>query len=323
MKKTVAILLILGILFSFAACGEPEYAHGSEKTVMKLGDHKVSEELYRYFLLNTMDEMADGDKTFFDGTDREEKIKELEQKTLDCLKEYYAVIDLAKKCKITLTDREKEALHAAMEGTKSSFEDDAAYKEALEKSYLSEYVAYCLYYNEELYGVLYDVMSQSGDYFSTKNGDILKYAKENFYFCRQFVVSTEDTKGDTEAKAKAEDIRQRLVAGENPADILKDYERDAKVAGAYYCFAESEDYLALDEAAVKKMKTGEISAIREDGYGFHIVMRLEADEEYLEENLTDTVFESYCMHQIKLKMKEISDGYKVEYKNKKSPERYR
>ncbi len=323
MKKIVVILLMLGILFSLAACGEPEYAHGSEKTVLKLGEHKVSEELYRYFLLNTMDEMAEDDKMFFEGADRDEKIKELEKKTLDCLKEYYAVVDLAKKSKITLTDKEKEALHAAMESTKGSFEDEAAYQKALEDSYLSEYVAYCLYYNEELYGVLYDVMSQSGDYFSTKSADILKYARENFYFCRQFVVSTEDTKGDSEAKAKAEDIRQRLLAGEDAADILKEYENDPKVAGAYYCFADSEDYLALDEEAVMKMKAGEISEIREDGYGFHIIMRLEVDGEYLEDNLTGTVFESYCMHQIKLQMKKISDGYKVEYKNKKAPESYR
>lgn len=323
MKKALAILLMAGILFSFAACGEPEYAHGSEKTVLKLGDHKISEEMYRYFLLNTMDEMADGDKMFFEGADREEKIKELEEKTLDCLKEYYAVVDLAKKSKISLTDKEKDSLHSAMESTKAEFEDEASYKAALEESYLSEYVAYCLYYNEALYSVLYDVMSQSGSYFSTKSEDILKYAKENFYFCRQFVVSTEDTEGDTEAKDKAESIRARLLAGEAPADILADYEQDDKVAGAYYCFADSEDYLALDEAAVMKMKAGEISEIREDGYGFHIIMRLEVDGEYLEDNLTGTVFESYCMHQIKLRMSEISDGYKVEYKNKKAPESYK
>ena len=103
MKKVVLILLALCAILTLCACNSPSYAHGSKKTVLTLGKNKVSEEFYRYFLLNTMAEMADGDAKYFEGNDREEKLAELEKRTLKALKEYYAVLDLAKKLKITLT----------------------------------------------------------------------------------------------------------------------------------------------------------------------------------------------------------------------------
>ena len=323
MKKIIAILLALCAILTLCACNSPSYAHGSKKTVLTLGKNKVSEEFYRYFLLNTMAEMADGDAKYFEGNDREEKLAELEKRTLKALKEYYAVLDLAKKLKITLTGAEEDSVHVAMKAMRAEFDTDAEYEKALADTYLSEYVAYALYYNESVYTALYDVTSRSGEEFSTDGTDILRYAKKNFYFCRQIVVETEDVEGDFDALYKAEAIRSRLLDGEDPAVIMQDYEDDVTVVGGYYCYAKSEDYAALNEDAVAAMKEGEISEIRKDGYGFHILMRLEPDAEYLEENLSGTVFESYCMHQLTLLLEEISDGYEVAYKNKKEPESYK
>ena len=323
MKKILALLLAIMFVMSLAACGEPDYAHGSTKTVLKLGDHKVSEELYRYFLLNTMDEMADGDKAYFEGEKREERLSLLDKRVIERLGQYFSVLDLAKELKIELTGKEKEAIWAEMESIRASFADEAEYQKGLEQTYLSEYVAYLMYQNEVVYSVLYEVMSQSGKHFSTKSEDILRFAKKNFYFCRQIVVETLDTKGDVDAKQKAEAILGRLNDGEDVAKVMEDYEKDGTVMDGYYCYAEGEDYSALDEAAVAKMKVGEISELREDGYGFHIILRLEMDDAYLEENLTDSVFESYCMRQINIRLAEIAEGYKVEYKNKKAPESYK
>ena len=321
MKKLLAILLVLATFVSLLACGSTQYAHGSEKVVLKLGDHKVTEEIYRYFLLNTMDEMLAKDENCFTGSAREASVAKLEKSVLEDLMQYYAIIDLAKKLGVEMTESEKASLDTAMEELKAECEDEQSYKEELEKVYLSEYVAYSLYCNESLYTMLYEVMSQTGKYFSTEGSDIKKYAKENFVFCRQIVVKDED---DAEgAKEKADQIRERLLNKETPADVLADYEQDETVVGAYYCFAKSEDFAALDEVAVQKMKIGEISAVSEDDYGFHVVIREAADEKYLEENLADSVFESYCMHHLSLELETIMKGYKVSYKDKKEPEQYR
>ena len=64
MKKIFAMLLVLGSMLTLFGCGDKEYAHGSKETVLEIGSHSVPEELYRYFLLNTMDEMTSADGTY-------------------------------------------------------------------------------------------------------------------------------------------------------------------------------------------------------------------------------------------------------------------
>ena len=126
-----------------------------------------------------------------------------------------------------------------------------------------------------------------------------------------------------EAREKAEAIKDRLDHGDDPARILEDYFEDETVAGAYYCFAESEDFSALDEELVKNMEIGEVSEITVDSYGYHIILRTPTDEGHLQEYLGETVFESYCMHQLNLLLDAIKADYKVTYQTKRAPEDYR
>lgn len=323
MKKIFAMLLVLCSMLTLFGCGDKEYAHGSEETVLKIGSHSVPEELYRYFLLNTMDEMISADKECFTGADKNAAYAELDARVLAALKDYYSILDLAKEMGVSLTDDEKKAADDNMQSLRDDCESDEDYQKGLESAYLSEYVAYSLGYNELLYSAVYQTAAHTGKYFNVDGDTVLQFARENFLFCRQFVVKTEDPIGDTQAQVKAEAIHARLKAGEDAAAILKDYESDDKVVGAYYCFAKTEDFLALDEEAVALMEPGQISDIRMDGEGFHIIIRLAPDEEYLDENLTEGVFESYCMHQLVLMQNEIKDAYEVRYINKKTPESYR
>jgi parvulin-like peptidyl-prolyl isomerase len=178
-------------------------------------------------------------------------------------------------------------------------------------------------HNELLYTAIYQTAAETGKYFAVDGNTVQDFAKKNFLFCRQFVIKTDAPATDTEAQVKAESIYARLKAGEDAAAILRDHESDDKVVGAYYCFAETEDFAALSEDAVALLEPGEISDVRMDGEGFHIIVRLEADDEYLDENLTEGVFESYCMHQLTLMQNEIKDAYEVRYINKKTPDSYR
>ena len=50
MKKIFAMLLVLCSMLTLFGCGDKEYAHGSEETVLEIGSHSVPEELYRYFV---------------------------------------------------------------------------------------------------------------------------------------------------------------------------------------------------------------------------------------------------------------------------------
>lgn len=323
MKRIVSILLVLAAIAGLCACGESEYKRGNTETVLELGSHSVPEELYRYFLLHTMDEMIAKDKDCFSGKDAASAYDELDERVIASLKDYYSVLDLADEMGVSLTDKEEQSAKDNIKSLKAECKDEEEYEKALKAQYLSEYVAYKLGYNEVLYGAIYKTAAETGKYFAVDGTTVEEYAKQNFLFCRQFVIKSEDPVKDTDAQVKAEAIQARLLAGEDAAKILKDYEEDEKVVGGYYCFATTEDFAALDEDAVAAMKPGDVSEIRMDGQGFHIIIRLEADEEYLEENLMQGVFESYCMNQLVQMQNKIKNEYTVEYVNKKSPEDYR
>ena len=71
------------------------------------------------------------------------------------------------------------------------------------------------------------------------------------------------------------------------------------------------------------MEIGEVTDIRMDGSSYQIVVRTEMDEAYLKEHLSDTVFESYCMHRLNLMLQKISDNYTVTFLDTREPEEYR
>lgn len=309
------------MLLGLCAC--KNYDHGSEEIVLKLGNNKVTEEVYRYFLLTAMDAFADGDAKYYAGDDRAEKLAALNEQVISDLKQYYSVRDFAKQHDIELTRKQKKEIKKAMQDLRDGYKSDKQYKADLESMYLSEYMTYSMFYYESLYSALYEAVSENDKYFPLDADTVIKYAKENFIFCRQIVVTSKDAYGDGDAIEKAQKIRDRLLDGETAVDVLNDYLQDETVAGVYYCFSETEDYTALDEKSIMEMKIGDVSDIRSNGSNYQIVVRTDVDEKYLKEHASDTVFESYCMHRLNLLLKKISDNYTVTFIDDREPEEYR
>lgn len=321
MKKILSLLLVFLMLLGLCSC--KKYEHGSEEVVLKLGENKVTEEVYRYFLLSAMDAFADGDAKYYVGEDREERLAELNEQVISDLKRYYSVRDFAKQYDIELTRKQKKELKEAMQDLRDGYKSDKQYKADLAGMYLSEYMTYSMFYYESLYSAIYKAVSQEDKFFPLDDDTVMDYAGENFIFCRQIVVTSKDAHGNGEAIEKAQKIRDRLLNGETAVDVLGDYLKDETVAGVYYCFAETEDYTTLDEEAIMNMEIGEVSDIFSDGNGFQIIVRTDVDEKYLKEHVSDTVFESYCMHRLNLLLQKISDNYTVTYVDTREPEDYR
>jgi len=80
-----------------------------------------------------------------------------------------------------------------------------------------------------------------------------------------------------QAKAKAEEIRERLMKGEDFCKLAEEHSEDpgsAKACGEIGFFAKG-NLVAPYEAAALSLKTGEISPITESEYGYHIIQLIE------------------------------------------------
>jgi parvulin-like peptidyl-prolyl isomerase len=94
------------------------------------------------------------------------------------------------------------------------------------------------------------------------------------------MVDRNDPVKQAQALERIKELHERLLAGEDFAELAKEYSEDALSAplGGDLGFIEVDD---LDEAyreAVENLEKGEMSGIVESGYGYHIIELLDRKE---------------------------------------------
>ncbi|WP_426493115.1 peptidylprolyl isomerase [Hymenobacter sp. 102] len=103
-------------------------------------------------------------------------------------------------------------------------------------------------------------------YYSTEVevGQIVKLAKTN-------------SKAKQEAQTKLNDIRARIVAGEDFATLAKQYSQDpgSAVEGGYLGFFKRRELVPEYEAAALRLEPGGLSPIVESQFGFHLIQLIE------------------------------------------------
>ena len=106
--------------------------------------------------------------------------------------------------------------------------------------------------------------------------------------------TTGETRTEEEAKAMAQEVLDRLNAGENFEDVMNEVSEDPGLASYPngYVFVEGQMLEPFYEAAIE-LQEGEVSGLVETTAGFHIIKRIpldyEAQLEYYRDELTSTM----------------------------------
>ena len=304
-KKTLAIILCALMVMSVASCGE------DTSWVLKTDKTTVSSGMYMYHLISAYSNafyiVEDNTKNIFTQT--------VDGERADLWMEKYA----------------QESARFAI-AVKESFEKEGLTLDEATQAYIKQYADYYWSYSSAAYtanGINYDtlqeaisidfMMSQLFEHIYGKGGakeipteEIKKGLAENFVKIKEIPISLAAVTGDMRSeelqatlKAKAEEYKTRIEAGEKIEDLIKEhYDYEMKLAAEEYETTLDEllkdskgevdtdfvvvsenntNYTENEKTEIFKLETGDVTFVVEKEY-IRVIQRFDIleDDSYLE-----------------------------------------
>ncbi len=314
MKKIICLLLAVIMLSTLLiSCGDkvaklPTAENG--KTVFTLGGEKIKYDYVRYVYLNTKADMEYGeDENYWENNP--EAFNELKEATLNTIAHNRAIAMLGEKYKISLTDKEKNAVNDTLMELKK---DKNGWKEAKAENFLTDYSFAYLQRFSILWGKTYDyVTSPESGIIKSDDKTVLEDIPVNFRNIRYVYIGYDETNKAAKS-ARAEEVLAKANAGESFVQLIKDYGEDTTMAkyidiGYYYTVGSINPTV---ETEADKLGFGEISPIIDVKDGFFIVQRAEIDLEYADKNI-EIFVEYYLGRKFNEMVAEIEKNMKMEF----------
>ncbi len=264
MKQVKLIPLLLLLVILLTACG-------GSGSVMTVEGVDISYDTYRYFYLNYKAQDADATE------------EELHQSVVDAISTDVAITLLAQEQNVGLNKQERKAVDDYVEATIANYGGKTAYLEALEKNYLTEDLFSYLYSQQMLENKL-------REYYYLEMNDLIKSddatfeadLKENFMAAKQVLIRHDNGSSKEANKALAEGILTKALAGEDFDSLIEQYSEDTSAASGYvYHFTYGQMVQGFEDAVSETAVGSVCSYVAESEAGYHVVMRVEMDAEYV------------------------------------------
>ncbi|MBQ4545507.1 MAG: peptidylprolyl isomerase [Oscillospiraceae bacterium] len=330
MKKTKIISLLLAAAMLVTMLSGCSLFGG--KTVMKIGDNSISEEIYsaalayadNFFqqsygisLKDYLDtEMADG----MTGADM------LKENADGLVKEFESVALFAKENGIEITKEERKTIEENKKAQIEAAGGRKAFLDSLTESGANEAFFDYIIERQQLYAKVYSQMFTGEGEFAPKAEDVV--AKLSTGYARVKHVLIKATEGDAdyeEKKAAAQKIADRAKAGEDFDALIKEiadggdgdpgmqsspngYVIDAQG----YTHDGSGQMITEFTEASHALAVNGVSGVVPSPYGFHIIKRYPFDEAYITANYAEYEDVS-AMDIFGQKMSEFMQNVEVEY----------
>jgi len=256
-KGAIIVVIVVAVLIIAAAIGIPLYMYNQNNYVAKVGDAKITEAEYKFYLMNFKENVeslvgvsgSDSDtiKSFWkskSNTDGETWEEYAKKYTLDQLKKNKVMLAKAKEKNITLTKDEKNNIKEEIDNVVTQYyggkrvEADKAYKSnygvnlsqyetiAKEKTLIEKYQSKV--YSELADEITDDEISQA------YNEDPKQYDKISvrhiLYLTVDLTTGESLTEGEVnEASEKANAMKAKVLAGEDMAKLAKENSQDPYV----------------------------------------------------------------------------------------------
>ncbi len=307
MRKIVLIILCALTVLSAVGCSELGEYTVNERTVMTVGEIDVSYDMYKFIYNMTIEEMTDADWS------SAEELEKLKLKVEDTVKLYCAQMLLFDKYEIGLTSADKEAIDAEIQYYIDEQGGEEKYRNWLSENHISgkyfrsqlERLYYLDPYLREVLFTGIDNMIKMDD--NTVYNDV----KENFYRYTQIYVAVGENDNYLTKRLDIDAAYAELEKGKSFEDVaLKYSDWTVNTARGVYTTA-GEKLIQIEEEALS-LELGEYGEVIESSEGFHIIKRLELEDEYIWDNLDDLGYISATRRYNEL-LKSEADKLTAEY----------
>lgn len=276
-KKTLLIVLTFILLFSFASCSKVGSGYINKEKVLTCSDGKnVSYDEYRYYYMNYKSTHSDAAK------------EELHELVLNALAHDRAITSLAKEYGVKLNSESADKLDEYIQGLIDE-KGEEGYKKYLAESYMTGDVFRYTCSQKLLESELRTHLTlEMNNIIDSTDATFEEDLHKNFMATKQILILNNEGDDVETNRAAAEKIYADYLAGEDFDTLVGLYsEEDIAYheSGRYFTKGQMiEEY----EDAVLSMNEGEVyEGVLESEIGFHIIMRLPLDPEYIDEHYND------------------------------------
>lgn len=274
-------------------------------TVMKIGGFDVSFEHYRYLYMNIRDELLSSENDYT----AEELDTQIRDTVMKSLKHYASISELAKNKKISLTSDDSAYIDELVNETISDYGSEEEFQNALREAYSTEdFFRYALELQQLETKLRSYMTSEATGELAADDATIENDVYKNFYRAKQVLIKNDNGKSKTQNLELANKILSDALSGENFDTLIEEYSEDT--TGGDYCFT-SGQLLEEFENAVSSISSGEIySEVVETEVGYHIVMRTDITEDYINSHFDD-LRSAYLARRFNETLTEYSDTLEV------------
>lgn len=275
--KICSLAACAGLAISLAACGGNSDTSKKDGEYLTVGGTPISYDEFRYYFLSTKDYLQSQNESL--------ELPELLTTVEENLKKDYGIRNWAESQNVSLTDEEKKTIQENNEMMITMMGGEEEFQQALD----------AMYCTKDLYNKMIEMQTLHqkalNEWFNKNYADkVVDFFTDNkdYVHVQHILIQFEDTTEGADhsaEKAKADEVYQKAINGENFEDLIKEYNQDpgqnADMRGYTFTYGmmvkEFEDAsFALEENA--------ISEPVETSYGYHIIKRLPIDFDYVREN---------------------------------------
>ncbi len=323
-KRIFAFTLCLVVAFMFGACGNGGGTSSSEVVATVNGEDITMDEL-NYFLIQAASQLKtehadavtgelakDFWSTELEGEDGKTAEEVALEKAMDAAVEFHIYKIEAEKLGLKLTDEDQETIDSQKQSMLDSY-GKVMYEAQMKAAGFTEEVFTNLMtlslYSQKLYANFTEGLDEE-----TINAEAKEYFNENYLKAKHILISTQDAatgamlEGEAlkEKQALVTEIQDKIKAGENFDDLVKEYGEDPGMEGSPegYVFAEGEMVTEFYEGT-KALEVGAVSEPVITSYGMHIIKR---------EALTDADYDTYAENAKNMVMSDMFIEKLDEYK---------
>ena len=329
MKKIVCAVLLLSFILCLFGCNgngtvtETETETEAESYVrvdisdipspLSINGEEVPYSVYRYYFAAVKYRYDNDDTSFWEDNDYTDKIRD---EVMRYIRRNYATAECAKRYGVELTEAEKRQVEQKIMSDRLQYADDDEYYRSLDGNYLTEDAYRFL---EELASLEDKLLSyltseESGPKISDDPVLVKRYIDNYVIRCDHILVLNDDGDDKNENETLIKELYEKLKNGADFEELKEKYSEDdqTNTSDIGYYIAEGDISQILSDAAFS-LEIGQMSEVIYAPYGYHIVIRLEKDEEYIEDNLTSTFLSFYQSHMLSEMVKKLVEKQNIVY----------
>ena len=293
----------------FAGCAGNGPISGNT-VLMKINGHEINAEEYRTYYLALKNKADSGVSSYWESNANQKET--LKTNTLTQLQSKYAAEEILDENSITLNDADLKNVQTLMDKTQSGYGSAESYQQALKDNF----------YTEETYRSAVELAQRENRYlYQTKKDEIQTNFVRAKHILIKFDSTADDEAADKAAKLKkAQEVDALAKGGTDFDDLIKQYGEDPGMQSSPegYYFTTGQMVESFEKAAFA-LKENEISDPVESKYGYHIILRLPMEEQYLIDNLSTLLsngteyysdFSAKISEKVAAQKVEYTDAYK-------------